>query len=233
MAKNIAIILSGGVGTRMGANIPKQYIMVKNKPVIVYAIERFYQSKSIDAFIICLDDKWKDFVVEHLQPLNMQCPVYFSTPGDTRQFTIFNALKKAFEIGCSEDDIVIIHDSVRPLVDKDVIDDCLLGCSNFDAAIATIDVKDTIYMSTSESCITEVPKRAHLHAGQTPEAFKLGKYYKIHEERSYDEIAAVTGGAEFAYRCGLKVYLSKGAEINFKLTTPEDLERFEQIISNK
>ena len=227
---NIAIILSGGVGARMGANIPKQYIMVDNKPIIIYSLEKFVYSGSIDGYIIALDNQWKDFVEGYVKSMNISEPIYYSSPGETREHTIYNALKCAKTNGYNDDDIVIIHDAVRPMVSKQVIDDCLKGCEMYDAAIATIDVKDTIYMSVADNCITDVPKRSTLHAGQTPEAFKLGKYLKIHDERTYDEICAVTGGAEFAFRCGLKVFLSKGAEINFKLTTPEDLQRFEQIV---
>lgn len=227
---NIAIILSGGVGTRMGANIPKQYILVEGKPVIVYSIERFVNSNSIDAYIIALDNQWKDFVEGYIKQMIIHEPVFYSLPGETREHTIYNALKCAKENGYKDDDIVIIHDAVRPMVSKQVINDCLKGCEKYDAAIATIDVKDTIYQSEADNCITSVPNRNTLHAGQTPEAFKLGKYLKIHDERTYEEICAVTGGAQFAAQCGLKVYLSKGAEINFKLTTPEDLQRFEQII---
>ena len=227
---NIAIILSGGVGARMGANIPKQYIMVDDKPVIIYSLEKFVNSGSIDAYIIALDNQWKDFVDDYVRKMNILQPVIYSSPGETREHTIYNALKCAKANGYDDDDIVIIHDAVRPMVSKELIDDCLRGCAEHDAAIATVDVKDTIYMSVAENCITDVPKRSTLHAGQTPEAFKLGKYLKIHDERSYEEICAVTGGAEFAFRCGLKVFLSKGAEINFKLTTPEDLQRFEQIV---
>lgn len=227
---NIAIILSGGIGTRMGANIPKQYIMVGEKPVIVYSIEKFVDSGSIDAYIIALDNQWRGFVEDYINKMSINGPVMYSQPGETREHTIYNALKCAKANGYDDDDIVIIHDAVRPLVTKQIIDDCLQGCDNFDAAISTIDVKDTIYMSVADNCITDVPKRSMLHAGQTPEAFNLGRYLKIHDECTYEQISAVTGGAEFAYRHGLKVYLSKGAEINFKLTTPEDLRRFEQIV---
>ncbi|WP_455669616.1 IspD/TarI family cytidylyltransferase [Phocaeicola sp.] len=228
---NIAVILSGGVGTRMGADIPKQYIMVGGKPVIIYCIEQFVNSDSIDAFIISLDGQWKSLVEEYILQLGLKSPVFYSLPGETRQHTIYQALKCAVANGFSDDDIVIIHDAVRPLVDKETIDNCLKGCMSYDAAIAAIDVKDTIYVSTEADCITEVPERSVLHAGQTPEAFRLGKYLAIHDCRTYEEISAVTGGAEFAFRCGMKVFLSKGKEINFKLTTPEDLHRFEQIIS--
>ncbi|GFH97773.1 IspD/TarI family cytidylyltransferase [Phocaeicola sartorii] len=228
---NIAIILSGGVGTRMGTDIPKQYIMVGGKPIIIYCIKQFMDSGFIDAFIISLDPQWKSLVETSLIQLGVNCPVFYSLPGETRQHTIYQSLKCAVANGFKDDDIVIIHDAVRPLVDKDIIEDCLKGCMDNDAAIATVDVKDTIYVSMESGCITGVPQRSTLHAGQTPEAFKLGKYLSIHNCRSYEEISVVTGGAEFAFRCGMKVFLSKGKEINFKLTTPEDLHRFEQIIN--
>lgn len=227
---NIAIILSGGVGTRMGANIPKQYIEVCGKPVIYYSLVKFVESESIDAYIIALNNQWIEYVDRYVSKMNIGKPLFYSEPGETREHTIYNALKCAKQNGYADDDIVIIHDAVRPMVSKEVINDCLEGCKNYDAAIAVIDVKDTIYQSLADNCITNVPNRSTLYAGQTPEAFKLGKYLKIHDERTYEEICAVTGGAQFAANCGLKVYLSKGEEINFKLTTPEDLQRFVQII---
>lgn len=227
---NIAIILSGGVGTRMGTKIPKQYIEVAGRPVLAYCIDSFEKCERIDAFIIALADEWKGYVQSNIQ---VSKPLYFCEPGETREHSIYNALKCAKKEGYADEDIVIIHDAVRPMVSKQLITDCLDGAAQYDAAIATIDVKDTIYMSEADNCITSVPKRANLHAGQTPEAFKLGKYLKIHDECTYEEICAVTGGAEFAYRCGLKVFLSKGAEINFKLTTTSDLDRFKQIVEAK
>lgn len=227
---NIAIILSGGIGTRMGASIPKQYIEVNGKPIISYAVEKFIKHHMIDVIIIALNREWQEFVTSHLQ--NDYKPLYYSKPGETREHTIYNALKKVKELGGEDSDIVIIHDAVRPLVSENVISDCLKGCIDYDAAIATIDVKDTIYVSTEGDCITSVPNRATLHAGQTPEAFKLGKYLQIHDKSSDEEIRKVTGGAQFAYQKGLKVFLSKGAEINFKITTPEDLNRFSQIVNS-
>ena len=179
---NIAVILSGGIGSRMGSNIPKQYIMVAGRPIISYCIEKFVQSNEIDALVIALDKQWIDFIQPYV--VMLQLPVYYAEPGETRQHTIYNALKLIRSHGGVDDDVVIIHDSVRPLVSSQVIHDCICGCIANDAAIATISVKDTIYMSTEGNCITDVPKRSTLHAGQTPEAFKLGKYLKIHEERS-------------------------------------------------
>ena len=225
---NIAIILSGGIGSRMRAKIPKQYIEVNSKPIVRYSVEKFLKHSKIDCVIIALNEEWKAYV-ESQMPTSDK-PIYYSQPGETREHTIYNALKIAKEIGGIDNDIVIIHDAVRPLVSEQVIDDCLRGCIEYDASIACIGVKDTIYVCSTGECITEVPNRSKLHAGQTPEAFKLGKYLKIHDEATYEEICNVTGGAQFAQQKGLSVFISKGEEINFKITTPEDLDRFKQII---
>jgi len=227
---NIAIILSGGIGTRMGANIPKQYIEIQGRPIISYAVEKFQNNEDIDFIIIALNKEWESYVKSACIGTKK---IFFSSPGETREYTIYNALKKAKELGCKDEDIVIIHDSVRPLVSDKVITDCLIGCKNHDASIAAIDVKDTIYVSSYGECITDVPNRTILHAGQTPEAFILGKYLKIHDDASDDEINNVTGGAQFAHQKGLSVFLSKGEEINFKITTPEDLARFTQVLTSK
>lgn len=227
----IAIILSGGNGIRMGSSIPKQYIKVNDKPIVRYAVEAFLDSNMIDVIIIALNEQWKEYVQNSLP--NTEVPIYFSEPGETREHTIYNALKKSKEVGGEEDDIVIIHDSVRPLVSQRVIKDCIVGCEKYDAAIAAIDVKDTIYVSTEGECVNNVPNRSQLHAGQTPEAFKLGSYLRIHDESTYDEICNVTGGAQFAFQQGLRVFLSRGEEINFKITTPEDLERFKLVLEAK
>lgn len=225
---NIAIILSGGVGLRLGADIPKQYIIVQNKPILIYSLEKFINNPKIDFIIIALAPEWEEYVSSFLTEINKK--VVFSKPGKTREDTIYNSLKMAKKLGGKDDDIVIIHDGVRPLVSETVINDCLYGCQQYEASIATTEVKDTIYVSSYGECITEVPERATLHAGQTPEAFKLGPYLRIHDEASEEEINKVTGGAQFAYQKGLSVFLSKGEDINFKITTPLDLARFEQII---
>ncbi|MDE6340903.1 MAG: 2-C-methyl-D-erythritol 4-phosphate cytidylyltransferase [Muribaculaceae bacterium] len=228
---NIAIILSGGVGSRMRSDIPKQYIEVKGRPILAYAVDKFLTHPAIDKIIIALNDVWVSYAKEHLDFGKKE--IVFCSPGATREHTIYNALKKAKEIGAGDDDIVIIHDGVRPLVSERVISDCLHACDKYEAAIASIDVNDTIYVSEEGGVITSVPNRSLLRRGQTPEAFNLGKYLRIHDESTSEEISAVTGGAQFAQQKGLSVFLSRGEEINFKITTPEDLQRFEQIIQNK
>ncbi len=214
----------------MRSDIPKQYIEVEGKPILAYSVEKFLRHPEIDIIIIALNDVWLDYVKAHLDPAGKE--IHFCASSTTREHTIYNALKKAKEIGDGDDDIVIIHDGVRPLVSERVISDCLHACGRYEAAIASIDVNDTIYVSAEGGVITSVPNRSLLHRGQTPEAFHLGKYLKIHDDSTEEEITAVTGGAQFAQQKGMSVFLSRGEEINFKITTPEDLQRFEQIIKN-
>lgn len=231
-AMNIAIILSGGIGSRMGADIPKQYMDVGGKPVIIYCIEQFARSGSIDSFIISLDEQWKKMVGEHLSGLGIQCPVFYSCPGETRQFTIYHALKCAIANGFKDDDIVVIHDAARPLVSVRLIDSCIHGCLEYDGALPVLPMKDTVYFSEDGVRLSGVPPRAMLFAGQAPEAFRLGKYWKAHEMTPCHEILAVNGSTELAYKAGMNVKIIAGDEMNFKITTPMDLQRFKRIIED-
>ncbi len=229
---NLAIILSGGVGTRMGINIPKQYIEVNKKPILQYSVETFSQRTDIDLIIIGIADQWKEYAQKHLSEI--KTPIYYSEPGRTRQFTIYNALLKAKELGCDKEATVIIHDAARPLVTHQIIDNCLNGIKEgYDGVLPVIRVKDTIYQSTDGKNIDNLLKRDELFAGQAPESFQLGKYLSIHENMDDSQIEKINGSTEIAFKAGLRIKLAAGSECNFKITTPEDLTNFEQIINKK
>lgn len=225
------MILSGGIGTRMGANIPKQYLMVNDKPIITYCIETFAKRADIDVFVIIIADQWKEFFQEHLPALKQR--VWYAQPGETRQHSIYNGLKVAKANGAKDEDIVVIHDGARPLVTDAIIDSCINGCKDSDGILPVIRMKDTIYLSEDGSEIKSLLKREYLFAGQAPEAFRFGQYIKLHDDATYEEICAINGSTEIAYKAGLHVKLVKGDEMNFKITTPEDLSNFESIINNK
>ena len=116
---NIAIILSGGQGCRMGADVPKQYIEIGGKPVIAWCRETFVKQSAIDALIIVLDLQWQTFVASLPVLAGSGKPVWYAPSGRTRQQSIYNGLKRAKECGASDEDIVVIHDGVRPLVDEE------------------------------------------------------------------------------------------------------------------
>ena len=125
---NIAIILSGGIGSRMGLNIPKQYVLVKGQPVINYCLKTFLDNVNTDVIVIGVADEWKAFVLENVEKLYPKKPIYYSQPGETRQYSIYNALRVLREKGYADNDVVIIHDAARPLVSHELINQCYDGC---------------------------------------------------------------------------------------------------------
>ena len=231
--KKIAIILSGGVGSRMGLNIPKQYVMVNDMPILNYCLQTFLNNENIDSLVIGVADEWLEFVKENLSKLNPTKPVLFAKPGETRQYSIYNALKVARENCAEDDDLVIIHDGARPLVSDDLINRCLEGCQEADGIMPVIPVKDTTYLSEDGKHIQSLLDRSHLWAGQAPEAFRFGKYIKVHDEMPREELLKINGSTELAYKAGLECQMVEGDPMNFKITTSEDLSNFESIINNK
>ena len=121
---NIAIILSGGVGSRMGLDIPKQYVVVNGQPIISYCIQTFLCNEHTDAIVIGVANGWKEYVMEQMEKLHPAKPVFYAEPGETRQYSIFNALRVVKDQGYSDDSFVIIHDAARPLVSDELINRC-------------------------------------------------------------------------------------------------------------
>jgi len=231
--KKIAIILSGGIGSRMGAEIPKQYIEVNEHPIIWYSLKTFIQNPQIDMIIIGRANEWGDFVEKQVSSILSTIPVYYAEPGETRQYSIYNALIEAQKHGANQDDVVIIHDAARPLVSSGLITACINGCLDADGVLPVIPVKDTLYQSVDGVHITNLLNRSELFAGQAPEAFRFGKYLALHEQMPREELLKINGSTEIAYKGGLKIKLIKGDEMNFKITTPEDLTNFETIIKQR
>ncbi len=225
---NIAIILSGGIGSRLGGNLPKQYIKVAGKPIINYCVETFSHRSDIDMLVFVMAEDWIDYFLKNIRLI--QKPYYFARPGITRQLSVYNALNVCKANGVDESDIIIIHDAARPLVTDKIIDQCIKGCQTHDGVLPVINVKDTIYLSQDGKQISTLLDRRCLFAGQSPESFRFGKYLQIHKQLDYDEISLITGSTEIAYKSGLNIKLIKGDEINFKITTSEDLSSFETII---
>lgn len=230
MSRNIAIILSGGTGTRLGGNIPKQYLEVNGKAIIMYCVETIAKMPEIEEMVICLADDWKAFMQEELHKAGVTKKVLFSQPGEVRQLTIYNALKVLREQGVEDDAIVVIHDAARPLVSEALLRRCIDGCNEADGVLPVLPVKDTLYMSKDGNSISALLKRSEIVAGQAPEAFRFGKYLAVHDQMEYENILKISGSTEIAYKAGLKIQLVPGEELNFKITTTEDLENLKHVL---
>ncbi|MEE0856139.1 MAG: IspD/TarI family cytidylyltransferase [Ruminococcus sp.] len=226
---NTAIILAGGVGSRMGVDRPKQFLMVREKPIISYCFDIFQKHSEIDKIVVVVSEEWQGFVEEYAQKFGVTKLCGYAPAGKTRQHSIYNGLK-CIEQNAPDTDIVIVHDAARPLVSDQIISDCIKGATEFDGAMPVISVKDTVYQSKDGKKIGQLLKRSELFAGQAPESFKFRKYLDIHNEVSNEEIASTAGSSEIAYRHGMEISMVKGSERNLKITTIEDLETFESIL---
>lgn len=230
---NIAIVLSGGIGSRIHNSRPKQYVEVCGKPILWYSLKLFFGNPQIDALVIVIAEEWKEYVDELLNSLQSTIPVYYALSGETRQYSIYNALLTVKAHGFEDNDYVIIHDAARPLVSQQLINNCLEACKEAEAVLPVIPLKDTLYRSIDGEHVSNLVKRQEFFAGQAPEAFVFGRYLKVHEQMSRNELLKICGSAEIAFKGGMKIKLIPGDETNFKITTYEDLLNFENIISRR
>lgn len=229
---NYSIILAGGSGSRLKSGaIPKQYLKVNDREIISYTIEKFQNHSQIDKIIVVVSNDWQEHVKQIVTRDRFLKVVNYATAGESRQMSIYNALNVLR--GCAQvNDIVIIHDAARPCVDKKIITDCIEATKNKDGAMPVITVKDTIYLSENGKKIDALLNRDKLYAGQAPESFKFGKYIAIHDAMTKEEINAIRGSSEIAFRGGMDIQMVKGNESNFKITTIEDLNKFKLMMES-
>lgn len=228
---NIALILSGGTGSRMGMDIPKQYAEVNGKLIIEYCTETFLKHKEIDAVWIVADVMWQDFIIEKLSQGNMSEEFSkkfrgFSMPGATRQLSILNGLQDLMK-WADDRDYVMIHDAARPLLTEELISKCFEAVKDHEGVLPVLPMKDTVYLSSTGEKVDSLLSRSKLFAGQAPEVFLLGKYYRANKELAEDALLKINGSTEPAILAGMDIAMISGDEHNFKITTKLDLERFE------
>ena len=222
---NAAIILSGGSGARMGTDIPKQYLEVSGKPVIAYCIDTFEESPDIDKILIVCADEYRDLIRSLIH--DEEKFAGFSEPGKTRQLSILSGLSVLKDM-LGDEDSVIIHDAARPLVTGETIHMIVSALEVSDAVLPVLPMKDTVYEVENGKVVSNLD-RSRIAAGQAPEGFKFGAYLKANEVLLPDAIMDISGSMQVAVMAGMDIKTIPGDENNFKITTPADLTRFEEV----
>ncbi len=221
-----AIIISGGTGSIMGSEIPKQYLEVCGKPIIAYCIDTFVKSPSVDKIVIVCADEYKELIKGAISDEGKFAG--FAAPGETRQLSILsglNALKDALR----NDDCVIIHDAARPLVSEETLSLIADALKEADAVLPVLPMKDTVYEVENGKVVSNLD-RSRIAAGQAPEGFRFAAYLKVNEKLLPDKIKEISGSMQPAVMAGMNIKTIPGDENNFKITTPADLTRFQEII---
>lgn len=227
----VAIVLSGGTGSRVGGEIPKQYIEVSGKPVLLYCLETLDKSEYIDKIQIVAEDCWQDRVLGWLKDAGICDKLLgFSQPGENRQGSIYNGLQDICDLA-EDDDYVFICDAARPLMSLELIKKSVDAMDGYDGVIPVLPMKDTVYLSKDGDSISSLLDRDEVFAGQAPETFLYGKYCRANKQL-FDEgrLDEINGSTEPAVIAGMKMHLIQGDERNFKITTMADLERFKEIV---
>ncbi|WP_294777447.1 2-C-methyl-D-erythritol 4-phosphate cytidylyltransferase [uncultured Eubacterium sp.] len=230
------VILAGGIGSRMGGDKPKQYLTVKDKPIIIYTIEKFLVVPEFEKVIVLCPKQWvehtKNLIEKHIAPAKDRVAVIEG--GSTRNETIMNAIKLIESEGKLNDDTVIVtHDSVRPFVTHRIIEENIKAAEEFGACDTVVPATDTIVEAMDNATISNIPDRSKMYQGQTPQSFKALKLKNMYESLTDEEKDILTDAAKIFVIKGEKVALVQGETYNMKITYPYDLRVAKSLLEDE
>ncbi|EAD3625035.1 2-C-methyl-D-erythritol 4-phosphate cytidylyltransferase [Listeria monocytogenes] len=230
-----AEILAGGKGTRMGnVNMPKQYLPLKGKPIIVHTIEKFILNDRFEKIIIATPKDWINHTQDIIKKYIFDSRVIVIEGGTDRNETIMNGIRYVEkEFGLNEDDIIVTHDAVRPFITHRIIEENIDMALEFGSVDTVIPAVDTIVESTNHDFITDIPVRGNIYQGQTPQSFNMKTIQKHYNNLTDDEKQILTDACKICLLAGEKVKLVNGGISNIKITTPYDLKVANAIVQER
>ena len=234
--KTIAIIIAGGTGHRMGQDIPKQFINVYDKPVIIYTLEGFQKHPLVDSIVVVCIDGWHDVLRAYAKQFSITKLVDIISGGESGQESIRNGVY-ALEGKCSDDDIVIIHDGIRPLVDAEVLTDVIQVAKEKGNAVTSMPYNEQIFIvnSDDEKTTKKFVPRETLRRVSTPQAYKFGILLQAYK-RAFSEKIGIYGSSytnTMMVELGETLNFAHGSDKSIKLTTKDDLEMFKAYLKSE
>lgn len=224
---NIAIIIAGGSGQRSGQDIPKQFIHVYDKPILIYTLEGFQRHPGIDAIgLVCIDG-WHDVIRAYAKQFRIDKLRWVISGGGTAQESIRNGVYY-LEGKCQEEDIIIIHDGIRPLVDDTVLSDVIIKCEQYGNAVTALPYNEQIFVADDPISTVKYVPREELRRVATPQAYRYGKLDWAYHE-AYEKEVGIYGSSytnTMMVELGERLYFANGSDKNIKITTKDDLELF-------
>lgn len=228
---NIAAILAGGSGLRMGTAVPKQFLEIEGVPVIIRSINAFLSSGRIDKCIVSVSEDFVSYTEELIcKHVSTATEIFVIKGGKTRGDTLFGVLAFMKEKGFLEGSVVLTHDAVRPFINNRIIEENIAAAEKYGACNTAIPAVDTMLLSADGKFIDSVPDRSRLFHAQTPQSFDAQRLYSLIENTPRDVFELMTDGCSVFTYHGERVFLVKGETFNIKITYPDDLIRAKGII---
>lgn len=229
---NIALLIAGGSGNRMGQSIPKQFLTVNERPVIVYTLEAFQKHPEIDSIAVVCIDGWQSVLQAYANQFNITKLEHIVPGGKNGQDSIRNGVYE-LEKHFNSDDIVLIHDAIRPMVSADIISDCIRVTREKGNAITVIPCAEAMMQTEDGMVSVGSYPRDRLKRTQTPQGFKIGDICDLHRRALERGITNSVASCTLMIEMGEQVHFSIGSEKNIKLTTVEDIDIFKALLMAK
>ncbi|MCR4594589.1 MAG: 2-C-methyl-D-erythritol 4-phosphate cytidylyltransferase [Clostridiales bacterium] len=229
---NIALLIAGGSGARMHQDIPKQFLTVNEKPVIVYTMEAFQKHPQIDEIAVVCISGWENVLDAYAKQFNISKLSTIVPGGENGQGSIRNGVF-ALEKNHDENDIVLIHDAIRPLVSAEIISDCIRVASECGNATTVIPCAEAMLQTENGTDSNSSLPRDGLKRTQTPQAFHIGEICQTHRDALDKGITNSVASCTLYIEMGKQVFFSKGSEKNIKLTTVDDIDIFKALLNTK
>ena len=230
----IAILTAGGIGARTHQDLPKQFLTVENKPIIIYTLEAFQQHPSIDEIYVSCLDGWNAVLEAYAKQFNITKLQRIVTGGATGQESIYNGLKAIKEDHeLTGNIVVVVHDGNRPMLSQDIITDNLVKQKKYGSAVTVIPTTEVVFVSQDGVESKDALNRDELWRTQTPHSYNFDELWKVHNQAIAEGVKNMAASCSLMQKYGYTTYFSKGSEKNIKITTAEDIEIFKALLSAK
>lgn len=231
---NIALIVAGGTGKRTNQDVPKQFLHVLDRPIIIYTLEKFQSHKDIDNILVVCLNGWEEILKAYSKQFEITKLKWIVPGGDSVQDSLKNGIMFLKEI-CDKDDCLIIHDGIRPMVSAEIISDCIDKCQKYGNGISSMPIYEQIFNVCDDISTDKYIKRETIRCLQTPQAYNYGKILNLYEKIDKSELTIDNS----LYINNLmvdfdeKLYFAKGSSKNIKITTVDDIEIFRAMLNTE
>lgn len=225
---NIGLILAGGTDPNFRMDIPKQFVIVENRPVIVYTLQVFQNHPEIDLIVVSCLNGWQEMVRAYAKQFNISKLTEIVAGGPDGQESIRRGVDWLTKNG-QPDDVVVIHDAIRPLVTDDLITDSIRVCRKKGMGVAAVRSMDTVMLTVDGESGRESISRYHIRRIQTPQSYRLDYLNRVHQEAVEKNILHCVDNNSMLARLGETIHFSKGSDFNIKVNAVEDVEMFKAL----